>query len=100
MDHGGQRTPNEIHSKTTKHRTGKRGTMSRFTDDLNLIAPTDYIPTSAQALLLHLHLEDAPRTQQETAIRTWLQEHTPGKLMTLTLKRKGFGHLLTAPVTP
>ncbi|MBS9532876.1 hypothetical protein KIH27_04650 [Mycobacterium sp. M1] len=68
--------------------------MSRFSDDLDLVSPQDYRPASMQDLLLHLHLEDAPPAEQEPAIRSWLSQHPPGKLMTLTLKRGGFAHLL------
>lgn len=70
--------------------------MSRFSDDLDLVNPEDYVPTSVQALLAHLHLHDAPRAEQETAIRDWLQTHpaAAGSLMEFTLKAKGFGHLL------
>lgn len=68
--------------------------MSRFTDDLDLVKPEDYVPTTVQTLLAHLHLEDVPRERQETAIRDWLETHPPGRAMEFTLRRKGFGHLL------
>ncbi|MCB9440933.1 MAG: hypothetical protein H6523_11900 [Mycolicibacterium sp.] len=68
--------------------------MNRFTDDVGLVAPEDYVPTSVQALLPHLGLQDAPRSRQESGIRTWLASHEPGELMKFTLREKGFGHLL------
>jgi hypothetical protein len=54
-----------------------------------------------QTLLAHLHLEDAPRSQQEAAIRAWLKTHPaePGSMMEFSLRRKGFGHLLEQPST-
>lgn len=68
--------------------------MNRFSDNLDLVSPQDYQPASIQDLMLHLHLENSPRVEQESAIRSWLNEHPPGRLMVLTLKRNGFGHLL------
>jgi hypothetical protein len=75
--------------------------VSRFWDDLDLVAPDDYVPTIVQTLLAHLHLEDAPRSQQEAAIRAWLKTHPaePGSMMEFSLRRKGFGHLLEQPST-
>jgi hypothetical protein len=67
---------------------------SRFWDDLGLVAHEDYVPTSVHALLDHLHLDDAPRSTQEAAIRQWLRDHPAGPVMTYTLERNGFGHLL------
>ncbi|TDO18142.1 hypothetical protein EV580_1324 [Mycobacterium sp. BK086] len=66
----------------------------RFSDNLDLVAPADYVPTSALALLNHLHLDDADRARQEAGIRDWLRTHTPGRAMVFTLKSEGFGHLL------
>jgi hypothetical protein len=68
--------------------------MSRFTDNLSLVAHEDYVPNSVQNLLAWLHLEQAPRDQREAAIRDWLEAHPPGRLMVFTLRRNGFGHLL------
>lgn len=68
--------------------------MSRFWDDLDLIAPQDYVPTTAQELLAHLRLEDAPRATQEAAVRDWLKNHPPGRAMVFTLRDSGFGHLV------
>lgn len=68
---------------------------SRFCDDnLGLVPRESYVPTTVQALLMHLDLEDAPRAQQESAISEWLKTHPPGRAMVFTLKSKGFGHLL------
>ncbi|MEB3048912.1 hypothetical protein KV112_04010 [Mycolicibacter sp. MYC123] len=67
---------------------------SRFSDDLHLVAPEDYVPGTVQALLAHLHLENASRHQQEDGIRGWLKTHEPGRTMIFTLRSKGFGHLL------
>jgi hypothetical protein len=54
-----------------------------------------------QTLLTHLHLEDAPRSKQEAAIREWLKSHPaePGSMMEYSLRHKGFGHLLEQPTT-
>lgn len=73
--------------------------MSRFSDDLELVAPQDYVPTSLPALLRHLHIEQAPRSKQEAAVRSWLKEHPPGKLMAYSLDRMGFGHLIDRRTT-
>lgn len=75
--------------------------MSRFWDDLDLIAPEDYVPTMAQTLLAHLHLHDAPREQQEAGISDWIKTHPvePGSMMAYTLQRRGFGQLLGQPAT-
>jgi hypothetical protein len=53
-----------------------------------------YVPQSFYALMAHLHLTDAPRERQETAIREWLRDHPAGPAMTYTLESEGFGHLL------
>lgn len=68
--------------------------MSRFWDDPGLVAPDDYVPTTVQALLAYLHLDDASRPEQESAIREWLKTHPPGSAMAFTLRRGGFGHLI------
>ncbi|MGV0741455.1 hypothetical protein [Mycolicibacterium sp. XJ870] len=68
--------------------------MSKFSDNLDLVAREGYVPTTAQALLAHLQLDDAPRPRQEAAIKDWLKMHPPGRAMEFTLRRKGFGHLL------
>lgn len=67
---------------------------SRFSDNLNLVAPEGYVPATVQALLAHLHLENASAARQEDGIRGWLKTHEPGRTMIFTLRRKGFGHLL------
>jgi hypothetical protein len=66
----------------------------RFSDNLSLVPPEQYEPTSVQTLLDWLHLEDAPRGQQEAGIREWLNQHPPGPGMVFSLRRKGFGHLI------
>jgi len=68
--------------------------VSRFWDDLSLVAPEAYVPNTVQTLLDHLGLEDAPRADQESGIRDWLTTHPPGPSMVYTLQRKGFGHLI------
>lgn len=68
--------------------------MSRFLDDLALAAPEEYVPATVQSLLAWLQIKEAPRSQQESAIREWLRTHEPGQLLQSTLRRKGFGHLL------
>lgn len=67
---------------------------SRFSDDLDLVAPEDYVPTTLHALLMHLHVSDAARDVQEAAVRGWLQDHPAGRAMQFTLHKFGFGHLL------
>jgi hypothetical protein len=67
---------------------------SRFTDDLGLVPVGQYVLATAQALLLHLHLEDAPQPRQEAAVAEWLKTHPPGRGMQDTLRSNGFGHLL------
>lgn len=75
--------------------------MSRFWDDIDLVAPEDYEPTAVQTLLDYLHLEDGTRQQQETGIRDWLKDHPaePGSMMEFSLRRKGFGALLDGRAT-
>ena len=68
--------------------------MSRFTDDLDLVAPQDYVPTSVHTLLAWLHLKDAPRSRQVAGMLEWFVEHPPGRAMSHSLRRNGFGHLL------
>jgi len=48
---------------------------SRFTDDLDLVAPGEYVPTTVQTLLAQLHLEKSSRKQQEAGIRDWLTKN-------------------------
>lgn len=66
----------------------------RFTDELGLVDPGQYVPATVQELLIHLKLEDAPRPRQEAAIVGWLKTHPAGKAMQFTLRSHGFGHLL------
>lgn len=42
----------------------------------------------------HVRLTDATEDDQETAIRAWLDTHPPTPLMTHSLNRNGYGHLL------
>jgi hypothetical protein len=68
--------------------------VSRFCDNVDLVAPEDYMPTTVQTLLAHSRLEGASTSQQESGIRAWLENHSPGHAMEFTLRRRGFGHLL------
>lgn len=67
---------------------------SRFSDDLDLLAPGDYVPTTLHPLLMHLHVSNAERDVQEAAVRGWLQDHPAGRAMQFTLRKFGFGHLI------
>lgn len=67
---------------------------SRFWDDLNLVAPEDYVPATLHALLRHLHVSEAAREVQEAAVRGWLEDHPAGPAMQFTLRESGFAHLL------
>lgn len=67
---------------------------SRFWDDLHLVPVDQYEPTTVQALLRHLHLDTAAAADQETGISDWLATHSPGPMMTYSLRDSGFGHLL------
>lgn len=73
--------------------------MSRFSDDVDLVAPNEYVPTTAVTLLAHLHLTDAPRPRQEAAIADWIKAHRVGRAMEFTLRSGGFGHLLDRRAT-
>lgn len=66
----------------------------RFSDDLDLVAPEDYAPTSVHDLLHYLHLETESRQCQESAVRDWLRKQPAGRAMIYSLHRNGFGHLL------
>lgn len=80
---------------------GGEPAVSRFWDDIDLVPAEDYAPTALQTLLWHLHLQDAPREQQESAIRDWLKDHPaePGSMMEFSLRRNGFGSLLDGRAT-
>lgn len=69
-------------------------TDSRFWDDLHLVPVDEYVPTTVQALLRHLHAEFSERADQEARIRDWLATHPPGPMMTYSVNDSGFGHLL------
>lgn len=63
-------------------------------DNLGLIPPGTYEPKSVQCLLTWLSLDSAPRHEQDAAISDWLKAHPPGPMMTYSMERNGFGHLL------
>jgi hypothetical protein len=63
-------------------------------DDLGLIPAGTYEPKAVQDLLSYLGLDSAPRPEQDAAISDWLKAHPPGPMMTYSMKRNGFGHLL------
>ena len=67
---------------------------SRFSDDLDLVAPGDYVPATLHALLMHLHVSDAERDVQEAAVRGWLHGHPAGPAMQFTIRKFGFGQLI------
>lgn len=72
--------------------------MGRFDDDLHLVAPEDYVPTTVRALLKHTGVRDASIAVQTKVIVSWLKTHKPSPLMELSLRDSGFGDLLNSRV--
>ena len=70
--------------------------MGKFDDDLHLVEPSEYVPTTVLALLRQADLADAPRTEQAAAIRTWLETHQPSQMMEFSIRDSGFGELIGA----
>lgn len=68
--------------------------MGKFDDDLHLVEPSAYVPTTVQALLHHVGASDAARAEQAAAIRTWLETHQPSQMMEFSIRDSGFGELL------
>lgn len=68
--------------------------MSKFDDDLHLVPPADFVPTTVDALLERSGLIDAPRTTQAKAIGEWLMTHQPTPMMEFSIRQDGFGSLL------
>ncbi len=68
--------------------------MGKFDDDLHLVEPSDYVPTTVRALLRHAEVADAPRAEQADAIRSWLETHQPSQMMEFSIRDSGFGELL------
>ncbi|MCB0948316.1 MAG: hypothetical protein KDB44_03390 [Mycobacterium sp.] len=68
--------------------------MSRFTDDLDLVAREDYVPTTVNALLKRAGLTGAPRAKQAEAIRAWLETHHPSPMMEFSIRSRSFAELL------
>lgn len=67
------------------------GEFDHFTNDLVSPLYGDDEPTTAHALLAHLHLDNAPRWEQTEATCAWLREHPPVSAMTYALEGNGFG---------
>ena len=70
--------------------------MSKFDDDLHLVATADYAPTTADALLERCGLIDASGAEQVEAIGEWLKTHRPTPMMEFSIRHDGFGALLDA----
>lgn len=68
--------------------------MGKFDDDLHLVEPSEYVPTTVRALLRHADVANAPRAEQAAAIRTWLETHQPSRMMEFSIRDSGFGDLL------
>lgn len=68
--------------------------MGKFDDDLHLVEPTAFVPTTVNALLRRAGLADASRSKQADAIRAWLQSHQPSQMMELSIRKCGFAELL------
>lgn len=70
--------------------------MSRFNDDIHSWSADEDgpPPVFVNSLLSELHKFDAPRSEQESAISSWLQTHEPVPVLRDDLIRRGYGHLV------
>ncbi|MEB3050509.1 hypothetical protein KV112_12295 [Mycolicibacter sp. MYC123] len=68
--------------------------MGRFEDELHLVEPSAYVPSTVPALLRQAGLTDATRDAQAALIREWLKTHQPIPLMEYSIRDMGFGKLL------
>jgi hypothetical protein len=71
--------------------------VGKFDDDLHLVAPSDFVPPTVNALLEHAGAVEASRTEQAAAIRAWLKTHRPSPMMVFSIRKCGFAELLDAP---
>jgi hypothetical protein len=65
--------------------------VGKFSDDIPLVPSGTVPPSFASALLRKLKVEDAPRLEQEAAVKEWLETNNPSPLLEHSLERKGFG---------
>jgi hypothetical protein len=64
---------------------------SREEPGRSFVAHEYCVPKPVHTLLTHLHLDDAPQAERQAAIRALLRGHPPGRAMTSTRERNGFG---------
>lgn len=46
--------------------------------------------TTFPRLLSHLEVRQATPEEQNRAVRAWLEDHTPGWMLTIALQRRGY----------
>lgn len=73
--------------------------MGRFDDNLHLVEPSVYVPSTVPTLLHEAGMVDASPTDQAELIRTWLKTHRPIPLMKYSIRDSGFGELLDEHLT-
>jgi hypothetical protein len=73
--------------------------VGKFDDDLHLVAPADFVPTTVHALFKQAGVADAGRAAQANAISAWLKAHKLTPMMEYSIRDSGFGELIDARAT-